>query len=416
MTKIDIEAANKKVFEIIKSGQAELVDIKPAIDAVPGMTEDTILHAGPPIGWDRMCGPVRGAMIGALLYEGKAKSEEEAEKLAKSGTIKYSPCHHHSAVGPMSGVISASMPVFILKNRIYGNFSYCTLNEGLGKVLRYGAFSKDVIEKLKWMEKVIAPALKEALALSGPIDLKGIIAQAVQMGDECHNRNKAATSLFIRTIAPFLAKIRQSADVISEVFKFMNSNDHFFLNLSMPACKAMLEPAENIEGSTIVTNMSRNGTDFGIRISGLGEKWFTAPAPMVKGLYFPGFSEKDANPDLGDSCITETCSIGGFAMAAAPAIVQFVGSTAGDAINFTKKMYEITVGENNSFAIPVLNFRGTPVGIDIRKVLELDILPQINTGIAHKNPGIGQVGAGLVNPPKKLFEDALIAFAEKYNI
>lgn len=414
--KIDINAANEKVLEIIKSGQAELIDIKPARDAIPGMTENTILHAGPPITWERMCGPMKGAVIGALIYEGKAQNKEEAEKLAASGEIEFSPCHHHNAVGPMAGIVSPSMPVFVVKNKTFDNYAYCTLNEGLGKVLRYGAFSDEVIKRLKWMETVLAPALKEALALSGPIDIKGLIAQALHMGDECHNRNKAATSLFIRTIAPYLVKIKDKTEIISDVLNFMNSNDHFFLNLSMPACKAMLQPAEGVEGSTIVTIMSRNGTDFGIRISGLGDRWFTAPAPKVEGLYFPGFTDDDANPDIGDSSITETCGIGGFAMAAAPAIVQFVGSTAGDAINYTKKMYEITAGENNTFTIPVLNFRGTPTGIDIRKVLELDILPQINTGIAHKNPGIGQVGAGLVNPPKKLFEDALFAFADEYNI
>jgi len=414
--KLDINAANEKTLEIMKSGQAELVDIKPARDVIPGMTENTILHAGPPIDWSRMCGPMKGAVIGALIYEGRAKDETEAAELAASGEIEYSPCHHHNSVGPMAGIISPSMPVFVLKNKTYGNYAFCTLNEGLGKVLRYGAFSQDVIEKLKWMEKVLAPTLQSALTISGNIDIKGIIAQALHMGDECHNRNKAATSLFIREIAPSLVKVQEKTDVISDVLDFMNGNDHFFLNLSMPAGKAILTPASGIEGSTVVTAMSRNGTDFGIRVSGTGDKWFTAPAPKVEGLYFPGFTDDDANPDIGDSSITETTGYGGFAMAAAPAIVQFVGSTAGDALNFTKKMYEITVGENNSFTIPSLNFRGTPTGIDIRKVLELGILPQINTGIAHIKPGIGQVGAGLVNPPQKIFEDALITFAEDYNL
>jgi hypothetical protein len=399
-------------MEIILNGQPTLLDIGVAEEVIPGMTKKTILHAGPPIKWGKMSGPLRGAVIGALIYEGLAVDEKEATKLAASGEMFYDPCHHHNTVGPMAGVVSASMPVWILQNKTYGNYSYCTLNEGLGKVLRYGAYSDEVIKRLKWMENLLAPLLKQALKLHGPIDLKTMITQALQMGDEGHNRNRAGTSLLIRELAPYIIQTKFSEKEKIEVLKFIDSNDHFFLNLTMPAAKCTMDAAKNIEFSTIVTVMARNGTEFGIRVSGLGERWFTGPAGIVDGLLFPGYTAEDANPDIGDSVIAETVGIGGFAMAAAPAIVQFVGGSAKDAINFTLKMYEITAAENNIYKIPALDFRGTPTGIDIRKVVETGILPSINTGIAHKDPGIGQVGAGLVKPPMNCFEDALQAFVE----
>lgn len=405
-----IDKANEKVIEIIQNGQPEIVGIGTAGQLIPGMTKNTILHAGPPIKWENMSGPLKGAIMGALIYEGLADDTNEAERLAMSGEIKYDSCHHHDAVGPMAGITSCSMPVWMIRNKTYGKFAYCTLNEGLGKVLRYGANSKEVIDRLRWMEKCLAPVLKEALRLHGPVDLKSMIAQAIQMGDEGHNRNKAGTSLFIREMAPYIEGTSFSTEDKVSVFKFMHSNDHFFLNLTMPACKCTLDAAMGVRYSTIVVTQARNGTEFGIRVSGLYNRWFTAPCNMVKGLYFPGFSERDANPDIGDSVITETAGLGGFAMAGAPAIVQFVGGTPKDAVNYTLNMYEITCGESKSFVIPFMNFRGTPTGIDIRKVVETGILPIINTGIAHREAGVGQVGAGLVNPPMKCYEDALEAY------
>lgn len=408
-----INKANQQAVENLQKAQPTLIGIGTAVNEIPNMDKMTVLHAGPPIAWERMSGPLKGAIIGGLIYEGLATDEDSAIKLVESGQIKFDSCHHHNAVGPMAGVTTASMPVWIIKNEAFGNYAYCTLNEGLGKVLRYGAFSPEVITRLKWMENTLAPVLKEALKLRGPLDLKSMIAQVVQMGDEGHNRNKAGTSLLIREMAPYIVMTEYTNEEKAEVLKFMHSNDHFFLNLTMPAAKSALDPVGDIPYSTIVYTMARNGTDFGIRVSGIGNRWFTAPAAIIDGLFFPGYSKEDANPDIGDSVITETSGIGGFAMATAPAIVQFVGGTPQDAINFTTSMYEITETENEAYKMPTMNFRGTPTGIDIRKVIETQILPIINTGIAHKNAGVGQVGAGLVRPPMKCFEDALEAFVLK---
>ncbi len=412
---VDIEKANKEAFDRLLAARPVLVGMGKAIDVIPGMKKNMILHAGPPITWDRMCGPQRGAVIGALIYEGMAKDEKEAEEIAASGEIEFSPCHHHQAVGPMAGIVSPSMPVYILENEAFGNKAYATMNEGLGKVLRMGAYGPDVIAHLKWMEEVMYPAMDKAIRHLKKIDLKNIIAQALHMGDELHNRNKGATSLFFRQIAPAMVKT-SDANTVEEVLKFIDSNDHTFLNLSMPAAKVSLDPARNIEGSTMVVALARNGTDFGIQVSGMGDEWFTAPAPVPpNALYFPGFTKEDANPDIGDSAIMETAGLGGFAIGAAPAIVQFVGGTPQDGLNKTLSMYEITIGENNVYQVPYLNFRGTPTGIDIRKVVEKNLPPFIDTGIAHKKPGIGQVGAGLVDAPMDVFKKAVIAFAKKYS-
>lgn len=410
-----IKEANQKAIEMILKAQPMLIDIQLAKDVIPGMKKQLILHAGPPFdhGWQSMSGPIKGAVIGALLYEGLAATEAEAIALAKSGEIIFDSCHHHQAVGPMAGIISASMPVWVVENTVYGNQAYCTLNEGLGKVLRYGAFSSSVIAKLNWMKEILAPILKKTLEIVGEINLKTLITEALQMGDEGHNRNRAGTSLLIRKLAPGLVRSGFAVEEIASVFKFMDDNDHFFLNLSMPACKSSLDPAHGIENSTLVSAMARNGTDFGIRISGLGDRWFRAPAEIVQGLFFPGYTSEDANPDVGDSVITETAGLGGFAMAASPAITKFIGGTPEDALKHTRSMYEITLVENSVYRIPVLDFRGTPTGIDLRKVVETGILPIINTGIAHREAGIGQVGAGLVYPPLKCFTDALRAFVTK---
>jgi hypothetical protein len=314
----------------------------------------------------------------------------------------------------MAGIVTASMPVWEVHNETQGAVAFCTLNEGLGKVLRYGAFSEEVIDRLRWMKQELAPALELALQAHGPLDLRSLIAQALQMGDEGHNRNRAGTSLVIRELAPYLVESTLPRDQIARVLRFINSNDHFFLNLTMPAAKCTLMPLADIPWSTIISVMARNGTEFGLRLAGLGTRWFTGPASVVEGLYLPGFTAADAGRDIGDSVITETSGIGGFAMAAAPAIVQFVGGQASDALRFTRRMYTITSAESEVYKIPALDFRGTPSGIDVRKVVESNVLPVINTGIAHKDPGIGMVGAGLVKPPAACFRAALNAFVEHY--
>jgi hypothetical protein len=412
---IDIEQANEIAVERMTAARPILKGIAAARDVIPGMRDNLLLHAGPPITWEAASGPMRGAITGALMFEGLATDEASAEALATSGQIELEPCHEHDAVGPMAGVTSPSMQVYVIENVTHGNKAYSNLNEGYGKVLRYGAYSKEVIAKLRWMNDVLAPALSEALAESGEgIDLRSLLAESLHMGDEGHNRNKAGSILFTARLAPLLARAVDDKETEAQILQFLGDNALSVLNPVMAACKAMADAGHGVEGSTVMTTMARNGTELGIRVSGLGDRWFTGPAQVPDGLYFPGFTSADANPDIGDSTITETAGIGAFAMAGAPAIVSFVSGTPQDAVNATLEMYEITVAEHPHFTIPALDFRGTPVGVDIRKVVELGILPRINTGIAHRQAGIGQVGAGLALPPKAVFEQALMAYAETY--
>ncbi|NOR83180.1 MAG: DUF1116 domain-containing protein [Ardenticatenales bacterium] len=416
MIALDIEKANAEATERMMEARPVLIGLGKAREVVPGMRDNLLLHAGPPISWARASGPMRGAITGALLFEGRVKDEAEARALVESGDIQLEPCHHHDAVGPMAGLISPSMSVYILENQTHGNKSFSNLNEGYGKVLRYGAYSEEVLSRLRWMEDVMAPVLADAIKASGGIDIRALLAEALHMGDEGHNRNKAGSLLFTKILAPLVAQVAPSGSVAAEVLRSMGDNALSVLNPVMAACKAMVDAAHGVEGSTIVSVMARNGTDFGIRVSGLGDRWFTAPVAVPDGLYFPGFTAEDASGDIGDSTITETAGIGGFAMASAPAIVTFVSGKPQDAIDATLEMYEICYTEHRFFTIPPLDFRGTPTGIDVRKVVEKGITPRVNTGIAHKNAGVGQVGAGLVRPPMAMFEQALLAFAEEYGV
>lgn len=406
-----VDEANRLAVEQMLAAQPVIDDVLPAREVIPAFQQRTLLHAGPPITWERMCGPMRGAVIGACLYEGWAKNEEEAVELAASGAIHFEPCHHYNAVGPMAGITSPSMPVFVVEDQTFGNRTYSTMNEGLGKVLRYGAYAPDVIERLRWIQDMLGPALGRAIRSLGGLDVRAIMAQAVQMGDECHNRNKAATSLFVRQVAPALVETSDSNAETAAILRFIAGNDHFHLNPSMAAAKAITLAGANIPHSSVVVTMARNGVDFGIRVSGLGERWFVGPAQYIQGLYFAGYGPDDANPDIGDSAITETSGVGAFALAGAPAIVQFIGGTPADALRHTREMYEITVTRNPQFGLPPLDFQGTPTGIDIRQVCRLNMPPIINTGIAHRLAGIGQVGAGIVHPPMACFEEAVKALA-----
>jgi hypothetical protein len=405
--------ANARALAAVLGVQAMLVDVAPASEVL-GLERGRFLHAGPPIGWDTASGPLRGALMGAAALEGLVDHPEEAPALFQDGgSVSLEPCHHHSTVGPMAGVVSPSMWMFVLEDPSSGRRTYCSLNEGLGKVLRYGAYGPEVLDRLRWMSAVLGPVLKQAVAGAGPVDVTGILTQMLQMGDEAHNRNRAGTLMLLRDLAPAMVDSGAPAADVAESLRFVGGNDHFFLNLAMPACKLALDAARGTDGSTMVVAMARNGTEFGIQTAGTGDEWFVGPAQVADGLYLGEYGPDDANPDIGDSAITETAGIGGFAMATAPAIVRLVGGTVQDALATTRRMHEITLGENPRWSVPVLDFQGTPTGIDVTKVCRTGILPQINTGMAGNKAGVGQVGAGLVTPPAVIFPMALSALAER---
>jgi hypothetical protein len=412
-----ITQANEEAVRRMLDGDPVLVDVIPAVEAIPTMGEQTILHSGPPIEWAHMCGPMRGAVTGIAVFEGWAPDLETAATLAESGEFLFHPNHNFDAVGPMTGLTTPSQPVLVVENRTFGNRAYCTINEGLGKVMRFGGNDEEVLNRLAWLRDILGPAMGVALRDMGGLPLKSLIARGLTMGDEMHQRNVACSSLTLRELAPAMARTAKDNNVLAEALAFMGGNDQFFLNIAMALGKALMDPVRNIDGSSVVTAMCRNGTDFGIRVSGTGDKWFVAPVEMPEGLYFPGFTENDANPDIGDSTIVETIGLGGFAMGASPAVAGFVGAgSASEAGNFTRTMAEITVGENPEWTIPAMDYLGVPTGIDIRLVVSSGLTPTINTGIAHKEPGVGQVGAGVVRAPVACFEQALVSFAESVGV
>jgi Protein of unknown function (DUF1116) len=407
-----VEEANRSAIKRMRTSRPFLVDIQPAIKVFKNMKRNTISHAGPPINWQRMCGPLKGAVVATMIYEGLANDWDEAVRLIIQGEIEFSPNHEFDAVGPMAGVISASMPVFVIKDLKHGNTCYCRLVENK---VQFGVFDKGAVKVLKYWTDILAPCLGEAIRLSSGIDLKVIMARALHMGDELHNRPAAGTVLFESIMMPFLLESVDKNDV-SKVARYLSENEIFFLCLSMGASKTITQAAANIRYCTLVTIMARNGTDFGIKVSGLGNKWFTGPAGTIDAIYFPGYGKEDGNPDMGDSAITETAGVGGFALANSPAILSLIGGTAEDALRYTEQMRQITMSLNDTFTIPILDFQGTATGIDIRKVVRTGILPIIDTAVAHKKAGIGYIGAGLVTPPIEAFNNALYAFGERYDL
>ncbi len=408
--------ANQRALAAMLGVTAHLVDVAPASEVL-GLEPGQFLHAGPPIGWDRASGPLRGGLMAGAALEGLVETPEDAVALFESGTgVQLEPCHHRGTVGPMAGVVTPSMWMFVLEDLQTGARTHCSLNEGLGKVLRYGAYSAEVLSRLGWMRDVLGPLLQTAvrtvLDTSGPVDVTGILTQMLQMGDEAHNRNRAGTLMLLRDLSPAMVNSGADTAEVAESLRFIGGNDHFFLNLAMPACKLALDAARGTDGSTMVVAMARNGTDFGIQVAGTGDEWFTGPAQVADGLFLGDYGPDDANPDIGDSAITETAGIGGFAMATAPAIVRLVGGSVPDALATSRRMHEITLGENPRWTIPILEFQGVPSGIDVTRVCRTGILPQINTGMAGKEAGVGQVGAGLVTPPGEIFPAALARLAE----
>src|SRR5262245_37176493 len=399
------------------AGEPVIVDVVPAVSVIPELAGQVILHAGPPVAWRRMCGQMRGAVMGIAVFEGWAKDLASAAEQAASGAFSFHPNHDFGAVGPMTGMTTASQPLMVVENRAYGNRAYCAINEGLGKVMRFGGNDAEVLDRLRWLTGGLGPLIGEALRRMGGIPLKALIARGLTMGDEMHQRNVACSSLLLRRLAPALARVSRDSENLARALAFIGANDQFHLNVAMAMAKAIMDPIRGIAGSSVVTAMSRNGTDFGIQVSATGSRWFTAPVEMPRGLYFPGFTEADANPDMGDSAIVETIGLGGFAMGAAPAVIGFVGGGRGtDAALYTRSMREITVAENPEWTIPAMDHQGVPTGIDVHLVVETGIVPTINTGIAHRKPGVGQVGAGIVTAPRACFTSALAAFAETMGV
>ena len=406
-----INQANDEALRRLTGGDPVLVDVAPAAEVIPGLGDRMILHSGPPVSWERMCGAQRGAAIGMCLFEGWAKDPAQAERMLAAGEIALEPNHHHAAVGPMAGTITSNMWVWVVQNKTFGNRACCRQVESFQQ---FGDHSETALNQLRQWRDVWGPALRAAVGRMGGVPLKPLIARALQMGDELHNRVVASSSLFANAVAPVLVDLGLPREQVVATLYYVGNHPFLFLGLSMAAGKAIADPARGVAESTLVTAMARNGTDFGIQVSGLDGEWFTAPSPRVQGLYLPGWKEADAGLDMGDSAITETVGWGGFAIGGAPGILTFTGGTAEQALGYSRDMRSITAGLSPDWLMPALDFTGTAVGIDIRKVVQTNLVPVIDTAIAHREPGHGIIGGGIVRPPMECFTKALARFAEKY--
>jgi hypothetical protein len=408
-----VEAANDAAVDRLVAADPVLVDVAPAGEVVEGLEDRMILHSGPPVSWDRMCGAQRGSTIGLVMFEGWAATPEEADQLLASGAIRLEPNHQHGGVGPMAGTTSLSLPVWVVENRTTARRAFCRPADARQQ---FGDFGQEALDGLRTWRDTWAPSIRAGVHQLGGMPLKPIICKALQMGDELHNRPNAASSMFANLMAPAMVQAGVSGEALVQTLYHLAYNEFIFLGISMAAAKSAAAEAEGVELSTVVTAMARNGTEFGIRVSGLPGEWFTAPAPPVEGLFLPGYSQADAGLDMGDSAITETVGWGGFVLAGAPGLLALVGGTPEEAFAASRAMREITVRTSPDYLMPVFGFEGSPVGIDVRKVVKTGIEPIIDTAIAHRDAGHPKIGGGLVRAPMEAFTKALRAFGERYGL
>jgi hypothetical protein len=402
-----VRAANAEVVNRIESAQPRAVAVVPARDALPVLSGHALLHSGTAIDWERICDPQRRALAAACVFEGWAGSVAQARELLVSGEVSLYPGNEHGHVGPMTGVCSPSMPVWVVEEDASGARAYSTFNEGPGRTLWFGVGDDESIERLRFFRDELGPLMAKLLEREGPIDVFGLAAQGLQMGDELHMRSQATGNLLTRNLAPGFAALGGE-----RCARFVAGNHHFFLTLTMAAAKCASLASSGVRGASVVNLITRNGTDMALQIAGLPGRWFGAPAaPVQDALLREGHTEADAALDIGDSAVIECIGLGGMAVAASPAVAAFFGGGAADAIARTELMGQITVARSRRFTIPALDFAGSPVGIDARLAAELDITPQITTGVLHASSGAGQIGAGVAHQPVEPFRDAVLALA-----
>ena len=406
--------ANELAFTRLCEAEPVLVDVRPAVDVLPGMTANRVLTSGPPMPWEGYVGGQRDALIGGALFEGLATDPEDAARKFETGETVVDGCHDYGAVGSLAGIYTASMPVFVVENRARGNTGFCNMYEGTDpRRLNYGVYDAGVRERLLFVQDTVAPVLAEAVRAAGGIPLKPLMRRALHMGDELHSRNTAASLLFTRELFPHLLRLDSTMrSAVERTLAALTEDHYFFLRLSMAAAKCTADAAAGIEGSAVVSAMAFNCNNFAIRVSGLGGRWFTGPHASIDAKLFEGHTEDEIAWMGGESIIAETIGLGGFAQAAAFPLQQYQGGSASAMVERNLQLYAITVGENLDYKIPYLGYRGTPTGIDIHRVVETGVLPVMDIGIAGRDGG--QIGAGIVRAPIECFEAAVAAYAERY--
>jgi hypothetical protein len=408
---VSLAEANREAIGRVLASEPWLVGVRPAAEVVPGFAPNLILHAAPPASFDGLSALLRGGLVGAALFEGIAETAAEAEKRLRSGEILLGAAQDHAAMAGGAGSITASLPVLVLEDRANGNRAFHFLMEGFGKTLILGMYDDDVRDRLVWIRDELAPALDGALAALGGIDARALMAEALRRGDELHNRNAAATSMLAERLAP---AFDVDPTARRRIFDFLHSNSQFFVGVSLAATRLALDAGHGVEGSSLVTAVGANGRDCGIKVSGLGDRWFVAPADVPEGVFLEGFGPDDAGPSCGDSLAVECAGLGATVIAAAPALWPLVGADEALARKIFEETAEIALGDHPHYRVPLLGDRSAPAGIDLLRVVETGIRPVIDIVMVHREPGRGMIGFGLTSPATGCFEQAAQAFHEQY--
>ena len=409
-----VTAANAEAIERVLASEPWLVGVRPAGEVVPGLAANQVLHAAPPAPWSELSPLIRSGVVGAALFEGLATTREEAEQKAAAGEITVGAAQDHAAMAGGVGSIPASLPVMVLEDRANGNRAYHFLMEGFGRTLVLGMYDDEVEERLSWFRDELGPALDAAISALSGIDCRTLMAEALRRGDELHNRNSAATSMFAERLARGFAKAAVPAATQERAFALMLENTQFFVPVPLAATKLALDAADGIEGSSLLVGCGANGRDCGIKVAGLPGQWFTAPAEVPEGVLFDGFGLEDAGPSCGDSLLVECYGLGATLLPAAPALWGTVGADEARARAITEDAATIALGEHSDYRVPALSNRGAPIGVDVRRVVETGVRPTIDIVMVHPEPGRGVVGFGLTQPPFACFEAAVAAFDTRY--
>ena len=407
-----IDEANEVVMNILLNGQPTWVDVRPALEVIPEFKKNLLLHAGPPIQPQDIVLALRNTLCGAALHEGLAKTFDEAWKMIEKGEILIDSAQDYSCSCGAAMVTSASTPVLVGKDTVFGGEGFSAIHPGsTPRCLRWGYYDDDIEKNLSWFCDIYGPALGEAVRNTGGINMRAIMSRTAGMGDENHVRQTASSFALVLNLIPEVLKldIPQRDDVIRAL---VDCSEKFYLHVLMAGIMGVLKSAKNIPMSTIMIAMGGNGTEFGLQFCGTGNQWFTVKAPKILGQFLnPTWTEEEMCGYLGDSCVTEIYGLGGLSAISGPAFVRLTGGSFADAKKRTEDARAICLGEHKFAPVPWDDYRGFPVGVDMRKVVATTILPTSHGGSTRLVGGQG--GAGSILIPSECFKQGLRAFHAK---
>jgi hypothetical protein len=375
-----------------------LTGLARASDALK-LTQHELGHAGPPFestaAIPRM---MLNALAGAAVHERWAGDIAQARTMIFEGSIRLRANHDLGTVSPMAGIVRPNQMLLRVENRAGSGITYATLAESGRQALRFGVYDEAVAAGLRWLDDTLAPALARALPKAG-LPVLPLVADGVALGDDVHQRNIGGMMAFIRAMPELDAACRA----------WLFANPQHFLNYAMASAKLALDQADGVVGSSIVTAIARNGVDCGIRVAGAGKQWFTAPAVIPVGGFFPPFTWRDAQADLGDSSIVEAYGLGGAIAHASPEIARTMGRDWDEAIEAGRAARKFFIGRHPLIAPALCGNEGAGLGLDAARVVRAQRPLRIHTGIGHSDGQTGWVGVGVAEAPVACFAAAIAA-------